>query len=94
MSHKLPMSSVDVADVVRVELLGRERERHGSVVGERADGRMRCGEMASQSSEPDRVQEPIERDALAVELGSDGPVCASRSVRRIGRPEVGFEQGV
>ena len=88
------MSSVDVVDVVRLELLGRQSERHGAVVGERADRRMRPGESTSQRGEPDRVEEAVEGDAVVVELGGDGPILTAGAVGRAGSPDVGLEQGV
>ncbi len=88
------MSSFDVVDVVRFELFWGQSDGHGAVVSKRADRRMRSVEMASQSGEPDGVEDPVEGETLAVELGGDGPVLTAGAVRRVGGSEVGFEQAV
>ena len=86
------MLLLDVADVAGLELLGRESEKDGAVVGEGLDERVRSGEMSSQGGDADGVQDAVERDRSTVEVRGDGPVSASWPVGCVGRPDVVTQQ--
>ena len=74
---------VHVVDVVGVELGRAQCEEDGSVVGKRLNRWLGTGEVPTQGSESDGVEEIGERDRLAVQVGGDRPVSASRYLRRI-----------
>ena len=88
------MLLLDVGDIVGLELVGRESQQDGAVVGERLDGRVRAGEVSSQGGEPNGVQDVVERDRSTIQVGSDGPVSSAGPLRSVGRLAVVVQQRV